>query len=122
MNIIPKFGKYNTYALQNQLLMSSPSDIITQAQAQWDAFPERFRLDGPLKYCVQQPVVRDFLVNAKLTHLHVLFLLRMAVTRSRPASDIQLVSISADILSLIVEAILQKDCLVNSGTSLVWKV
>lgn len=62
------------------------------------------------------------MLNAKLNHLHVLCLLRMAVTRNKPASDPELVSTSVEILHLIVEAIMQKDYLVNSGTSLVWKV
>lgn len=66
--------------------------------------------------------MRDFILNARLNQLHILFLLRMAVTRSRPESDPELVTTAAEILTLIVEALMQKDYLVNSGTSLVWKV
>lgn len=84
--------------------------------------PPHFRLESSLKQCNQAPVVRDFILNARLNQLHILFLLRMAVTRSQPESDAELVSTAAEILTLIVEALMQKDYLVNSGTSLVWKV
>lgn len=97
-------------------------EIHDKAQAQWLALPPHFRLESSLKQCNQAPVVRDFILNARLNQLHILFLLRMAVTRSRPESDPALVSTAAEILTLIVEALMQKDYLVNSGTSLVWKV
>ncbi|OAQ98783.1 hypothetical protein LLEC1_05579, partial [Akanthomyces lecanii] len=97
-------------------------EIHDKATAQWQALPPHFRLESSLKQCNQAPVVRDFILNARLNQLHILFLLRMAVTRSHPESDAELVSTAAEILTLIVEALMQKDYLVNSGTSLVWKV
>ncbi|KAK8150906.1 hypothetical protein G3M48_004586 [Beauveria asiatica] len=97
-------------------------EIYDKAHAQWQALPPHFRLESSLKQCNQAPIVRDFILNARLNQLHILFLLRMAVARSRPESDGELVSIAAEILTLIVEALMQKDYLVNSNTSLVWKV
>ncbi|OAA53676.1 Fungal transcriptional regulatory protein [Cordyceps fumosorosea ARSEF 2679] len=97
-------------------------EIYDKATAQWQALPPHFRLETSLKQCHQAPVVRDFILNARLNQLHILFLLRMVVARSRPERDAELVSTAAEILGLIVEALMQKDSLVNSNTSLVWKV
>ncbi|KAH8646906.1 putative Zn(II)2Cys6 transcription factor [Xylariales sp. PMI_506] len=96
--------------------------IKMQAREQWVALPAHFRLESPLKLCDRHPVVRDFMVSARLNYLHVLFLLHLALSRHNPQSDPELVDISSQILSLIVETIMQKHHLVNSGVSLVWKV
>ncbi|KAI1848662.1 hypothetical protein JX265_011487 [Neoarthrinium moseri] len=101
---------------------SDASAIQGTAEAQWLSLPLEFRLEGPLRFCNQPPVIRDFMVSARLNHLHVLFLLRLALSHHKPQSDVDLVRVSAEILNLIVEALLQKDQLVNSGTSLTWKV
>ncbi|KAH6879435.1 fungal transcriptional regulatory protein, partial [Thelonectria olida] len=90
--------------------------------AQWTALPSKFRLEGPLKLCSPQPVMRDFLVSARLNHLHILFLLCLAVARSKPQFDADLAAVSAEILGIVAEAIMLKGQLSNSGTSLVWKV
>ncbi|ATY59658.1 Fungal transcriptional regulatory [Cordyceps militaris] len=97
-------------------------EIYEKAHAQWQALPPQFRLETSLKLCNQAPIVRDFILNARLNQLHIHFLLRMVITRTRPESDAELVSTAAEILGLIVEALMQKDYLVNSNTSLVWKV
>ncbi|KAB8226114.1 hypothetical protein BDV33DRAFT_186908 [Aspergillus novoparasiticus] len=97
--------------------------IDADARAQWDAIPESYRLQGSLKTCNRPPVERDFMVNMKLNYLHVHFLLRRALLRPMsmgPAPE--LFNISKDMLGLVVETILLKDQIVNSGTSLVWKV
>jgi hypothetical protein len=96
--------------------------LETRAKEQWSALPEHFRLETPLRLCNREPIIRDFMVSARLNHLHILFLLRLALSRQAPDSDKELVSISVEILGLVVDAIIQKDQLVNSGTSLVWKV
>lgn len=63
------------------------------------------------------------MVNMKLNYLHVQFLLRLALLRPMTTDpDPELLSISMDMLSLVVEAIMLKDQIINSGTSLVWKV
>lgn len=58
----------------------------------------------------------------RLNHLHVLFLLRLALVHRVSEPDARLLAISADILGLVIEAVILKDCLANSGTSLIWKV
>lgn len=61
------------------------------------------------------------MVSARLNHLHVLFMLRMALVRRISEPDAQLVGISADMLGVVVEAMMIKDRLIDSGTSLIWK-
>lgn len=63
------------------------------------------------------------MVNMKLNYLHVHFLLRRALLRSvamDPAPD--LFSISREMLDLVIETVMLKGQIINSGTSLVWKV
>ncbi|RFN46915.1 taurine catabolism dioxygenase taud/tfda [Fusarium flagelliforme] len=91
-------------------------------QEQWEAVPEQYRLQGSLKGYSRRPVERDFMLNMKLNYLHVKFLLRLTLQHSASDPDPQLLAISIDLLSLVVEAVMLKDQLINSGTSLVWKV
>ncbi|KAF2655684.1 hypothetical protein K491DRAFT_410576 [Lophiostoma macrostomum CBS 122681] len=100
----------------------SAQRIQADAEAQWSALPERFRLDSPLKSYDCQPKERDFLVSARLNHLHVLVLTHLALQRRSHDPDGLLVSLSALMLSIVTEAIMLKEHLANSGTSLVWKV
>ena len=62
------------------------------------------------------------MVGAKLNYLHTHFLLRSALLRQASEPDPQLLRLSVDMLSLVIEAVIFKDQLLNSGTSLVWKV
>lgn len=63
------------------------------------------------------------MVNMKLNYLHVRFLLWLALFNPMTMDpNLELVSISMDMLSLVVETIMLKDQIINSGTSLVWKV
>ncbi|KAG0645056.1 Quinic acid utilization activator [Hyphodiscus hymeniophilus] len=89
------------------------------AEVDWNALPPRFRLEGALKYCGRKAVERDFMASARLNHLHILFLLRLALVRRMAEPDSQLISISADILSLAVEIAVLKEHLSNSGTGIV---
>lgn len=50
------------------------------------------------------------------------FLLELTITPRVSNPGVQLLLTSADMLSLVVEAIVLKQRLANSGTSLVWKV
>lgn len=61
------------------------------------------------------------MVSARLNYLHVLFMLRLALVRRISEPDAQLVAISADMLALVIEAVMIKDRLIDSGTSLIWK-
>ncbi|KAJ5115743.1 hypothetical protein N7456_000091 [Penicillium angulare] len=97
--------------------------IDADVHAQWNAVPETYRLQCSLKACDRRPVDRDFMVNMKLNYLHVQFLLRLALFRSTSSEpDHALLGISMEMLSLVVETIMLKDQIINSGTSLVWKV
>ncbi|XHG07179.1 hypothetical protein AWENTII_010339 [Aspergillus wentii] len=97
--------------------------IETDAHAQWTAVPQSYRLEGSLKACDRRPVERDFMVNMKLNYLHVQFLLRLALVRPMITDpDPELFTISMDMLSLVIETIMLKEQMINSGTSLVWKV
>lgn len=97
--------------------------IDADACAQWNAVPANYRLDCDLKSCNRQPVERDFMANMKLNYLHVHFLLRLAcVFPMTTGRDPGLFRVSTEMLSLVVETIMLKDQIINSGTSLVWKV
>lgn len=63
------------------------------------------------------------MANMKLNYLHVHFLLRLACVRPMTSDrDPELFRVSTEMLRLVVETILLKDQIINSGTSLVWKV
>ena len=98
------------------------SAIRSAAGLQWAAIPAGLRLDSPLSSYSQRHVEIDFLVSAKLNFAHVRFLLELTITPRVSSPGIELLRTSADMLSLVVEAILLKQRLANSGTSLVWKV
>jgi hypothetical protein len=61
-------------------------------------------------------------VSLRLNHLHVLFLLNLLALNRLSEPDNQILDTSQEILSLVVEVILLRDQLVNSGTSFAWKV
>lgn len=98
------------------------SNIKADAEAQWLALPACFRLETPLKLCNRKAIERDFLVSARLNHMHVLFLLRLALVTHGIESDVEVIRISGEMLGLAVEALMLKHQLANSGTGLVWKV
>lgn len=96
--------------------------IKNMIEEQWAAMPAVFKLDGPLSSCRQGPVELDFLVSAKLNFTHVRFLLELHTALPISHPSIELLQASAEMLSLVVEAIVMRQKLANSGTSLVWKV
>jgi hypothetical protein len=102
-------------------LTFSEKIIKANTEADWNDLPPHFRLEGPLKFCSRKAVERDFMVSARLNHLHIMFLLRLALVRHVTRPDSQLISVSADILSLAVETAVLKHQLANSGTGVVWK-
>ncbi|RSL68611.1 hypothetical protein CEP54_002641 [Fusarium duplospermum] len=97
-------------------------DIQRLAETLWKALPTKFKLQGPLKQSNQSPVITDFLVSARLNYMHISFLLRLVLIRGKAQFDTTLSIISAEMLGIVVEAIILKHRLLNSGTSLVWKV
>lgn len=69
---------------------------------------------------------QDFLLFARLDYLQVKFLLGtnklLHSNTSTPKIHESLLAVAGEILSLVTEAIVARDHLVNSGTGLVWKV
>ncbi|KGO45317.1 Transcription factor, fungi [Penicillium expansum] len=98
------------------------SVIQRNAEAQWNALPPHFKLQCNLKACAGTPFERDFLAGTRLNHLHVLFLLRLLFLDTVAEPDVAIIDISEQMLSLVVDTMLLRDQLVNSGTGLVWKV
>ncbi len=58
----------------------------------------------------------------RLNQLQILFLLRLVLVSRLSEPDASLLGVSQEILSLVVEIIVLRDQIVNSGTGLVWKV
>ncbi|KAJ5634219.1 hypothetical protein N7528_002061 [Penicillium herquei] len=98
------------------------SAIQQKAEEQWRALPAHFRLESSLKKCTQTPFDRDFLAHVRLQHLHVLFLLRLLLLNTLTEPDIPIIETAGQMLALVVEIILLRDQLTNSGTGLIWKV
>lgn len=98
------------------------SIIRQKAETQWANLPPRFRLSGTLKECTGDAFERDLLASIRLDQLHVLFLLQLAFLDTLTEPDPSILDISDQMLSLVVDTILLRDQLINSGTGLVWKV
>ncbi|KAE8409965.1 hypothetical protein BDV37DRAFT_277613 [Aspergillus pseudonomiae] len=98
------------------------SVIQEKAETYWEALPPQFRLEGSLKQCTQNPFERDFVAAVRLNHLHVLFLLRLLLLNTPAEPDMPITEVAQQMMSLVVESILVRDQLVNSGTALVWRV
>lgn len=92
------------------------------AEEHWSALPERFRVSGGNPDHLITPFERDFLISLQLNHLHVMFLLRRLLLDRLSEPDGPLIEIAQRMLALVVEAILTRDELANSGTKLSWKV
>jgi hypothetical protein len=104
---------------------TSSSGIYGRARNLWSRLPENFRLEGSMLSCKRRNAFeQDFLLNARLTYLQIFFLLhdRESIQRDSLGSVGDILAISQEMLSLVVEAIVLRDRLVNSGTGLVWKV
>lgn len=96
--------------------------IQCQAETQWQQLPSHFRLESSLKNCTQGSFERDFVAGVRLHHLHVLFLLRLLLLKSPTEPDLPIIETAGQMLTLVVEIILLRDQLTNSGTGLIWKV
>lgn len=98
------------------------SELRARIEQQWQEIPAHFRLSGSLKDAECGPFERDFLAGMRLDYLHTLLLLGL-VTQKR-ASDVDrgLLEVASEMLSITVQVVILRDRLVNSGTSLIWKV
>lgn len=109
-------------APQRPKLTVSISAIACRAEAQWQALPLHLRLDGRLIECKRGPFDCDFLLSARLNHLHVQFLLQFVLLENLTSPTEEMVRISEQMLNLVADAVLFRDNLANSGTGLTWKV
>ncbi|CAG9954335.1 unnamed protein product [Clonostachys rosea f. rosea IK726] len=98
------------------------SRIKEREAAHWEALPASFRYEGSLKDYPQSPFERDFVASIRLNHLHILFLVRLLHLDRLAEPDEPIVEIAKEMTNLIVEVILFREQLANSGTSLIWKI
>lgn len=98
------------------------SALQTIADTQWDALPAHFRLEGDLKKSNNSPFERDFLISIRLNYLHISFLIRRLLLRRLAEPDVSILEVAQQMLHLVVDAVLLRDELANSGTALDWKV
>ncbi|EHK22740.1 uncharacterized protein TRIVIDRAFT_124113, partial [Trichoderma virens Gv29-8] len=75
-----------------------------------------------LKDCPLGPFARDFLAGARLEYLHTHFLLGFLSQRKVAEPEEALLRTSTEMLSIVVETIILRDRMANSGTCLIWKV
>ncbi|RBR20112.1 uncharacterized protein FIESC28_05391 [Fusarium coffeatum] len=97
-------------------------NIRNSAELQWSSLPQHFRLEMPMKSYDRSAVELDLMLGIRLNHLHVLFLLHLALVQRVSEPDAQLYNVSVEMLGLVIEGVLFKDHIVHSGTSLTWKV
>ncbi|KAH8734476.1 hypothetical protein BGZ61DRAFT_442601 [Ilyonectria robusta] len=98
------------------------SAIRTAVENQWRELPAHFKLTTSIRNCHSDPFTRDFLVGTRLDYLHTLFLLHLASLKQISEPDEALLTVAGEMLSHVVEVIILRDRMVNSGTSLIWKV
>lgn len=103
-------------------LLTGSSEIQCKAEKYYLELPPHFRLQGSLKACTQDPFERDFLAATRLHYLHVLFLLSLLLLSTPTEPEPAIVEVAEEMLSIVVEMILLRDQLTNSGTCLLWKV
>ncbi|CEI63399.1 unnamed protein product [Fusarium venenatum] len=98
------------------------AQIFKKIENAWDILPEHFKLTQSLKLSDAAPFSNDLLIGIRLDYLHTLFLLHLASSRQLEYPGRDLLAIAGEMLSSVTEAIMLRDRLVNSGTSLTWKV
>ncbi|KAH9815341.1 taurine catabolism dioxygenase taud/tfda [Teratosphaeria destructans] len=96
--------------------------LQAEAQGRWQELPSRFQLQGALKSSRGSPIERDFLVSARLNHLHVDFLIQLALVHRMVEPTAEIIDVAAKMLNVAVESILLKEQLANSGTGLIWRI
>lgn len=89
---------------------------------QWEDVPQHYRLEGSLKSYDRTPIELGFLISALLNYSHVLLLIQLALVRRDIEAETQLVKTAQLMLRRVIEALLLKGQLANSGTGLVWQV
>ncbi|UNI13592.1 hypothetical protein JDV02_000320 [Purpureocillium takamizusanense] len=93
------------------------------ADTQWAALPASFRAwDAEGHKAAESPFARDFMISVRLNHLHICFLLRRVLLSRVTEPDGSILAVAQEMLRLVVGAILLRDELANSGTTLGWKI
>ncbi|KAM0460589.1 hypothetical protein ACHAPV_004865 [Trichoderma viride] len=98
------------------------NDLCQRIDQQWQDLPPHYRLTTSLKDCPLGPFSRDFLAGARLEYLHTRFLLGFLSQRKVAEPDEALLKTASEMLSIVVEIIILRDRMANSGTCLIWKV
>lgn len=101
---------------------NSYSALQTGADAYWEALPAHFHFEGSLKRSNISQFERDFVVSIRLNYLHISFLLERLLLRRLAEPGEAIIDIAQKMLHLVVEAILLREELSNSGTGLDWEV
>ncbi|KAH8421601.1 ATP adenylyltransferase, partial [Colletotrichum scovillei] len=96
-------------------------ELEKSAEEQWRVLPDRFRFDQRPPNSAT-PFERDFMFSIHLNHLHVKLLLRRLTLKRQSEPNGDVVEIAQKMLSLVVDIVLTRDELANSGTNLSWKV
>ncbi|KAI1321720.1 putative Zn(II)2Cys6 transcription factor [Xylariaceae sp. FL0255] len=96
--------------------------IRTKAESQWIALPPQFRQSDNHDCPRGSSQLQDFMSSARLNHLHVLLLLELAIDQRADQPGHMSITLAAEMLDLVVLSIIHKERLVNSGTSLGWRV
>ncbi|KAL3440661.1 hypothetical protein BJX65DRAFT_26051 [Aspergillus insuetus] len=116
----------NNCAIRDAAFQGKVSKIKTTAEKNFELLPTHFQLRGSLRKPTpttsKDPFERDFLAAVRLNHLHVLFLLSLLQLHTPAEPDETIIEIAEDTVLIIVDLILLRDQIVNSGTSLVWKI
>lgn len=93
--------------------------MIAQAISLWSRLPEHFKITDTLPlHDRHTPYELDLLLDCRLQYLQILLLLYGGTRRD----GLEILDVSEEIMSLVVDAVILRDRIVNSGTSLIWKV
>lgn len=99
-----------------------PSQLRGRVEKQWQDLPAHFRRATSLPERRTSPFQRDFLAGTRLDYLHILFLLGLVSEPGLFGPNDDLLMVATEMLSIVVEVIILRDQLVNSGSCLIWKV
>ncbi|KAI8712229.1 hypothetical protein NCS52_01320600 [Fusarium sp. LHS14.1] len=92
------------------------------ADTQWNSLPAHFRLQDGIRNHSNSPFQRDFMASIRLNHLHVSFLLRRLGWDRLSEPNAPLIEVTTEMLKLVVELVMLREELSNSGTNLSWKI
>ncbi|VUC28933.1 unnamed protein product [Clonostachys rosea] len=119
---ILKFSRRNSLVRLENFPVDEASTMLNEIEYTWNSLPDQYKLVTSLKLSDAEPFVNDLLLSVRLDYLHTLFLLHLASLKQVTRPSEALLCSASEMLSLITEAIMLRDRLVNSGTSLIWKV